>query len=370
MTFPCRSRLVVLLVVVTASAVACGSDSGTDALRATEDRPRVTVGERPERPERDTAAASTARGTSGGCDADTTVGVTNEGRFALAGDGTIRSLDGADADGLQSGERAFLLTVPDAHDGEIPVPLVLAYHGLAEQAARFAAVTDLSSLAADEGFVVVFPEGSGSPPRWDSRPGDNVDVTFTVELLDALDADLCLDRDRVYATGFSNGAFLVGEAACQLSDRLAAVALVSGARAPATCDLSRPVPVLAMHGTADPILGFNGGVGSIPGIWEGDELEVDSFDASGPGFPTAMGTWAERNGCLTTPSTRADDERITKTYDCPARSAVVFEIVVDGGHTWPGSVIEADADRVGPTAAEPDASAEIWSFLQRHSLAG
>src|SRR5918993_1187228 len=118
-------------------------------------------------------------------------------------------------------ERRFLLTVPEAAAGE-PLPLVLDIHGLAEGAEVHAQMTQFSDLAEQEGFV---------------------------------------DRSRVYATGLSMGAMMSSTLACVMADRIAAIGPVAGVEDPEGCEPGRPVPVLAMHGTADPILLFNGGGG-------------------------------------------------------------------------------------------------------------
>lgn len=274
-------------------------------------------------------------------------------------------------------ERWYLLTTPGAHDGETPLPLVLDFHGLAEGAEIHAGMTQYSALAAEEGFVVAFPHGTGEPVRWDVRVDPaNADLAYTGALLDALGADLCLDTSRVYATGLSNGAMMTSAVACALGDRVAAVAPIAGVMDPAGCAPPRPVPVLALHGTADPILGFNGGVGTIPGLL-GDEsaptTTAPPVDLDGEGYPAAVAGWAERNGCQPEPTDEdlegTTDRIVHRTYDCPDGADTEFYVVEGGGHSWPGSEFSRSiVDTVGHTTFDVDASRLGWEFFQRFSL--
>src|SRR5205814_3358644 len=94
------------------------------------------------------------------------------------------------------------------------------------------------------------------------------DLQFVRNLLDELDRTLCVDDRRIYATGYSNGAFLSSAIACVLADRVAAIAPVAGVLSLPGCAPSRPIPVIAFHGTADPIVTYDGtvgkGLGNIP----------------------------------------------------------------------------------------------------------
>jgi polyhydroxybutyrate depolymerase len=111
-------------------------------------------------------------------------------------------------------ERWFLVTVPGAHDGTTPLPLVIDYHGLPEGAEIHTLMSAFSSVAEREGFVVAFPQGQFDPVRWNASPttqfiGDpNDDLTFSDDIIDSLGESLCLDRTRVYAAGLSYGGFM------------------------------------------------------------------------------------------------------------------------------------------------------------------
>jgi polyhydroxybutyrate depolymerase len=266
-------------------------------------------------------------------------------------------------------ERSYLLTVPTAHDGTTPRPLVVDFHGFGEGAQVHTLMSELSPVAEAEGFVAVFPHGTGTPVRWNTNPdlAANPDLQFVDALLDQLATDLCVDRAEVYAMGLSNGAFMTSVVGCTLSDRFAAIAPVAGAIRPSPCAATRPVPMLAFHGTQDPILRFNGGVGPIGGP---TTTSPTPPDLDGPGFPANVAAWADANGCEPTATdTPITDEVLHRVYSCPDDADVEFLIILGGGHTWPGSAFSASiASIVGHTTMDIHASEESWDFFTRFQL--
>ena len=277
---------------------------------------------------------------------------------------------------LDDSDRWYLLTTPSQDDGKTPLPLVLDIHGLLEGAVIQAKMSQLSASADQHGFVLATPQGSGTPLHWDVKPDlkANPDLEYMTALLDQVEAEQCIDTSRVYATGLSNGAFMSSILACTMADRFAAVAPVSGVIRPTTCDPSRPVPLLAFHGEADPILLFNGGVGAKLGnLMKGDlttPTPIPKSDLNGKGYPATTQVWATKNGCTGKPI----DKDLTKTvilrtWDCPADGVVQFVVLKDGGHSWPGSkASQAAGDAMGFTNMTIDANDLIWSFFQRFQL--
>ena len=279
---------------------------------------------------------------------------------------------------LPGSDRWYLVTIPATHEGTTPLPLVLDFHGLSEGAEVHTRTSGIGPYAEAHDFVAVLPNGTGSPVRWAIDPDRtaNADLVFVDQLLDHLEADLCIDTSRVYATGLSNGALLSSVIACTMADRFAAVAPVAGIAAPEPCTPSRPVPVLAFHGTADPILLFNGGVGSrLSSVLAGgsaDEVPLPEADLDGAGYPASAAAWAERNGCG---ADHVDSERtpsmIERSWDCPDDAVVLFDIMVGGGHSWPGSdFMNSIGQIVGPTDMSVDGTDVIWRFFQRFALPG
>lgn len=338
-------RRAVVLGAATLLAVACQSDGG----EGVDDDPAPTT---------EVPAASP----SAGCDGDAT-------RPADLAEGTMR---------VRGAARRFLVSAPGWEAGDDPLPLVVDFHGLAEGADVHAGMTQLGPLGQEEGFVTVFPHGTGSPVRWDVAPDPdaNDDLAFVGALLDHLEAERCLDTRRVYATGLSNGAMMASTVACTMADRVAAVAPIAGIALPEPCEPGRPVPVLTIHGTADPILRFNGGVdgealgAALGGGGAATSTTAPPADLDGPGYPETVRRWAELDGC----ETRARDERVSeevirRTFDCPEEAPVVFLIVEGGGHSWPSSEFSRSIEHVvGPTTFDVDASREVWDFVTRFQL--
>jgi len=273
--------------------------------------------------------------------------------------------------------RRFLLSAPAWEAGGEPRPLVVDFHGLAEGADVHAQMSQLGPLGVEEGFVTVFPHGTGQPVAWNTGTDveANDDLAYVAAVLDQVEAEQCVDLTRVYATGLSNGAMMSSTVACTMADRFAAVAPVAGIMLPDPCEPGRPVPVLTFHGTADPILLFNGGVNTAA---LGDALGGDTSattttvapDLDGEGYPATVRGWASLNGC----DEEAHDEQVSeevirRTYDCPDDGPVVFYIVEGGGHSWPSSEFsDSIAQVVGPTTFDVDATQEIWTFFQDFRL--
>ena len=333
----------------------------------------------------DGGAATTATAASGSTSAPeaTSVNAAAPGKQAtgpaVPSSGCGKGSGGAvslDKQFLDDSDRWYLLTTPSEDDGKTALPLVLDIHGLLEGAIVHSKMSQFSGFADQHGFVLATPQGSGTPIQWNVKPDlkANPDLQYMTDLLDQIEAEQCIDTSRVYATGLSNGAFMSSVLACTMADRFAAVAPVSGVIRPTSCDPSRPVPLLAFHGEADPILLFNGGVGDKLGnIMKGDlktPTSIPKADLNGKGYPATTQVWATKNGCTGKP----DDKDLTKTvilrtWDCPADGVVEFVVLKDGGHSWPGSkVSQAAVAAMGYTNMTIDANDLIWSFFQRFQL--
>jgi polyhydroxybutyrate depolymerase len=162
--------------------------------------------------------------------------------------------------------RTYLVHVPAGYRPDRAVPAVLLLHGNGGSAADMDQVSGMSELADRRGFLAVYPQGAGvgaGRPFWAStgRVEAGVDdLRFTADLLDDLQGRLCVDPARVAAAGFSAGGGVVALVACDLAGRVASVAVIAGAlfAAPGECRPSRPVPVLSVHGTNDPVVPYGG----------------------------------------------------------------------------------------------------------------
>lgn len=280
----------------------------------------------------------------------------------------IREWQTLQHDGL---ERRYLLFRPNRAGGQ-SLPLVLAFHGGGSNAEELVTQSGLVEAAEREGFVVVFPQGSGrSEANFTWNAGvccgyaaryEVDDVGFARELIESLVQSGLVERRQVFATGFSNGAMLCYRLAGELADRLVAIAAVGGPISHMNYLPSRPVPVLHFHGTADEYAPYLGGPGSIP-------LAKVNFAS----VPETIETWRQINGCprdplLTEIPDRARDGTTATRYVYgPGRdgSEVVLYQIHSGGHTWPGQ--PSPWPKLGPVTMNVDANRVMWEFFMRHA---
>lgn len=230
--------------------------------------------------------------------------------------------------------RRVILDVPETVRARTPVPVLLDFHGFGHSGAGLWQVSDFKPLAARHGFITAYPDGlpvhlpirgvtrEGAGWRIDTIDG-NRDVAFVTALLADLEQRYCIDRTRIYATGFSNGAYFSQLLACAMAARIAAVAPVGGGLLRVDCQPSRPVPILIQHGSADEL------------------IPPDRARA-------ARDAWRTINGCSGTAA--ADGPSCERWSDCRA-GAVVEYCEEPYAHRWP-----------------PQASARAWSFLTRYRL--
>lgn len=264
-------------------------------------------------------------------------------------------------------ERYYLVTAPE---DEEPLPLVVDLHGFTEGADIHVQQSALGAYGLEQGFVTAFPNGTGEPVQWDVSGGESPDLAFIDLVIDEVTAGRCIDTSRIYATGLSMGAFMTSLLACERADRFAAFAPVNGLQLPATCQPSRPVPLLTFHGTSDPILLFNGGIdtSSFTGGEPGPGSSIPPADLDGEGYPATAAGWAELQGC-TDPTDAVDGPVVDRTWTCPDGAAMEFVIIEGQGHGWPGSDFARQIEGiVGPTVDGIDANERMWSFFQRHQL--
>jgi polyhydroxybutyrate depolymerase len=257
-------------------------------------------------------------------------------------------------------QRRYLLYEPDSYEPSTPIPLVISIHGFAEWPAHQQQVSGWNDLADEHGFLVVYPMGTSFPLRWrvSGEPGVVQDVTFISDLIDHLESEYNLDPARIYANGLSNGGGMSFALACNLSGRIAAIGSVAGANLMPwnECNPSRPVPAIVFHGTADPIVPFEGGPSR-------------SFDIPFPKVDDWVHTLAERNGCNLDPQTLPGTGVASGVHftGCDQDAEVIYYTIDGGGHTWPGGdpLPEWIA---GYTTYDIHATRLMWDFFQQHPL--
>jgi polyhydroxybutyrate depolymerase len=222
-------------------------------------------------------------------------------------------------------QRTYALFRPANLPASQQVPLVIAMHGYGGSATTFEARTGLDQSAQAGGFAVAYPDGLTASWNAGVCCGDSVgsnvdDVGFISRLIDELIAQGGVDPKRVYATGFSNGAFMAHRLACDLADKITAVASVAGGYG-SPCHPSRPISVLEMHGTDDQVVPMLGG-------------DFGSY-AKFPATMTLMSQWASRDGCSATPAaTQTATLRTTTWSGCRGGTIVRLDAVVGGEHDW------------------------------------
>lgn len=258
-------------------------------------------------------------------------------------------------------EREYLLHVPRSYDAGRPTPLVISMHGAAVWPAAQRDTSQWNRVADAAGVIVAYPSGtSGHGPRvWavNREPGPTADVRFISDLIDELKANYNIDPARVYADGLSNGGGMAFALSCELSDRIAAVGMVAAAHLLdwSWCKDLNPVPMIAFHGTADPVTPYQGGV-----TW----VAPRPF----PDIPTWTAKWAQRNRCESQPIDSVVAADVTRREYPNCAAAVELYTIRGGGHTWPGGrpLPEWFA---GSTTRSIDASALMWAFFSEHPLA-
>jgi polyhydroxybutyrate depolymerase len=271
-------------------------------------------------------------------------------------------------------DRLYQLYVPASYGSATPTPLVIDLHGYLSGAEGQAMMSDFGTFSENAGFVVATPQGNGPLPYWNAVPHDELpdDVQFVSDVIDDVSSRLCIDPDRVYVAGFSNGAFLASLVACRLSDRVAAVAVVAGLQMPADCAPSRPVPILGIHGTDDRFVTFDGSpnVGLDSLTWNAESTRAFENLPFAPARD-ALAEWATINGCVSPSRDEPVAASVTVVrYDgCGDGATVELVVVEGGGHTWPGSAFsQASASILGPTTTEIAANDEIWAFFTAHPM--
>lgn len=279
-------------------------------------------------------------------------------------------------------KRTFIIHIPSNYDNSLQMPLVIALHGRGGNGKSMICITKrgFNKLADKDGFLVVYPNGidrNWNDGRMDEEANDRAhkenidDVGFISVLIDSLAADYFIDTKRVYVTGISNGAIMSYRLACELSDKITAIAPVDGSipqQLYSRCDPLRHISVLAINGTDDPLVPYNGGdiYGSIHKVDLGKVLSVNE----------SIMFWVNRNMCSITPVVieepdrdPKDGTRVIRTQytNCFDSTEVVLYTIEGGGHTWPGGFQYLPIWIIGKTSRDIDANRVIWSFFKSHS---
>lgn len=257
--------------------------------------------------------------------------------------------------------RSYRLYVPAIYTGATARPLILNLHGYTSNAQQQQLYSNFMPIADTANFLMVFPNGTYSSGQrfWNAGISSALvnDIAFLNALIDSLDLIYNINLNRVYSTGMSNGGYMSHTLACELSNRITAIASVTGSifntQYGTNCHPTRPVPVMQIHGTNDPTVPYAGSSSSMP---------VD----------TIVKYWVTKNNCNTTP-TFSNVPNTSTTDGCTAEhykylngtsgSSVELYKIIGGTHTWPGFPFGGSG-----TNMDMNASKEIWRFFSKYSL--
>lgn len=255
--------------------------------------------------------------------------------------------------------RTYRVHEPPRTTRRVPLPVVLVLHGDKSSASRIRRVSRFDDTADAAGFLAVYPDGTGwmdVPLRsWNAGTccgyamnAQVDDVAFFRALLDDLAHRYPMDPRRVYVTGMSNGGMMAYRLACEMSDRIAAVAAVAGAMTSSPCSPSGPVSVMIVHGTDDVYVPYRGGRSHFTGDERRD-----------PSVEDAVSFWTRQNGCLREPDTvRVGHAVRTRYAGCRDDTEVLLYTIEGGRHRWPGRH-EKDT--------ELRATDRLWEFFSRRA---
>jgi polyhydroxybutyrate depolymerase len=265
-------------------------------------------------------------------------------------------------------QRIVIVHVP-SRNKDAKVALVLNLHGSESTALAQEKFSGMDVTADAHTFIVAYPQAlipSGTGFDWNvpNVPligGANVpsgaanDVTFLVDVVKRLESKYCIDPHEVYATGMSGGGRMVSQLGCDASSVFAALAPVAGLRFPAPCPTRRAVPVVAFHGTADP---------------------VDPYKGNGAAYWTysvkvAATLWAGHDACAT-PATVTSHHgySLTSYATCKGGADVDLYSLKGEGHEWPGgpTLSPLATDVLGPQSNAVNANDVMWTFFIQHTL--
>ena len=282
----------------------------------------------------------------------------------------------ADTIGVSGVTRTYTAQLP----ATTPAPLVIVLHGNTQTGADMAARTSWPEIARRERFGVIFPDGLNR--AWaDLRPNNKRagrapppgtdDVGFIVKLIEKFVGDGAADPRRIYVTGLSNGGAMTMTMVCARAELFAAAASVifnlTGDMA-ASCRPAKPLPILMINGTADPLIPYQGGHGTsryaVGGFWSTEET---------------LAFWRRVNGCEAREASAveldhrdpSDPTTVTKISSrCPKERYVVLYRVNNGGHRMPGSFADVRFPRLvnmflGPQNRDIDGAELIWEFFRK-----
>jgi polyhydroxybutyrate depolymerase len=272
-------------------------------------------------------------------------------------------------------ERHFIVHVPPTFSPKRKLPVVIMLHGAGGTGQQAMEQTGWDRKADREDFIAVFPDAVPAHPKlppsflfnpqtWNEGSGrhasgkrNDPDVEFIAYVIEALETRYGADPNRIYLTGFSNGASMTFRAGLELSDKVAAIAPVAGHLFAHDHQLKRPLPMLYIIGRNDPLELPNGGV-----------LRIRGENVEQPPIQQNLAQWRALDGCPSEATSDVRDGGVEKVTfdDCKDGVEVVEYFIDDMGHVWPGGINRLPERIVGKPSDKLNATDVIWSFFKAH----
>ncbi|MBX3243067.1 MAG: dienelactone hydrolase family protein [Acidobacteria bacterium] len=286
-----------------------------------------------------------------------------KGRTAATTNSALHSIN------INGTSRTYLLHEPRRASAIRKKPLVIMLHGGGGNGSIVEPQTGLSKKADKEGFIVVYPYGSGKTDNilltWNAvgccayaMKENTDDVAFISRLIDKLIKDNNVDKDRIYVIGHSNGAMMTLRLGRELGDKLTAIASVAGAMFDTDTSPRSKIPVLFIHGEADGNVKIEGGM-------SGQERVVPA--QSKPFLPlnVSINYWTKHNGCDPVPLSSRKGKVTHKVFrGCESGNGVEIFTIRDAGHSWPGG--ESVRGNGDEPAKDLSATDTAWDFFEKH----
>lgn len=256
--------------------------------------------------------------------------------------------------------REYILYIPQSYDGQTEVPLVINLHGYGSSMTEQIVYGDFRKIADTANFILAVPNGlldASNQQHWNYyQPNGEDDLGFLSALIDELSNNYAINSQRVYSTGMSNGGFMSIYLACELSQKITAIASVTGTmiiNQTSNCNPSKPIPTMLIHGTNDAVVPYDG-------------------NATMVSVPNVLSHWINQTNAMSAPVITPVPD-VDQTDDCTAEhylypdgtngATVEHYKIIGGGHTWPGAIVNIAS---GATNHDFDASTEIWRFFSQY----
>lgn len=269
-----------------------------------------------------------------------------------------------------STDRNYVIYLPPSYLPSRRLPLVIVLHGGGGTSMGIAQSSQMHRLARREGFIVVYPHGSGPrqsrgrtwnaggfPPSGWAEKAKIDDVRFIRTLVEKLNRDFGVDERRIYVAGMSKGGMLAYHLACCVSETFAAAAVVAATMTTEHCRPKESVALLHIHGSKDENVPVEGGRGRLT-----------SRGVEWPPVMRGLATWQEFNRCSSAPEVVYDTGGVRCVrFPSPDTGAdVELCIIAEGGHGWPGAPRGRHRALGEYITRDFLASEWIWKFFKAH----